>query len=48
MTTDSLNVKVTADVTHYTSQMENAKKKMTKGCLGQPFSMGFVDSLRKL
>ena len=30
MTTDSLNVKVTADVTHYTSQMENAKKKTTE------------------
>lgn len=30
MTTDSLNVKVTADVTNYTSQMENAKKKTTE------------------
>lgn len=30
MTTDSLNVKVTADVTNYSTQMENAKKKTTE------------------
>lgn len=30
MTTDSLNVKVTADTTNYSAQMENAKKKTTE------------------